>query len=251
MPKCVIAGDAIKGGDGRICNPYFSGIAFLSGLLARVQAVQPRGVRVGSDWLEVADKLESIVEQYFSRLRAEHGLGAGTDERSYYPALADLLNALGQELRPKVLCLSDLANTGAGHPDFGLYAANQIQKGEPRKGQPPERGVIEMKGVGDETWLTANTKQVSKYFGAYRLVIVFRLAPNAKAFWELVATPRNSAERVGAAFGEYLKRALTQSVALREPKDVAWFLASYARRCGRVKYRARPRNSNGGWQYGT
>lgn len=174
----------------------------------------------------MTDRLTQIVEQYFKRLRDERGLGAGTKERSYYPALADLLNVLGQELKPKVLCLSDLANTGAGHPDFGLYTANQVQKGEPRKGQPPERGVIEMKGVDDETWLTADSKQVSKYFGAYRLVIVsnlrdfliigegptgeatklegFRLAPNAKVFWDMVATPRKSAERVGQAFGEYL-----------------------------------------------
>ncbi|MGY3471453.1 hypothetical protein ACVW0I_008324 [Bradyrhizobium sp. LM6.11] len=123
----------------------------------------------------MTDKLIQIVERYFSRLRDEHGLGAGTDERSYYPALAELLNGLGQELKPKVLCLADLANTGAGHPDFGLYAANQIQKGEPRKGQPPERGVIEMKGVEDNAWLIAETKQVSKYFGAYRLVLVCNL----------------------------------------------------------------------------
>ena len=98
----------------------------------------------------MSDKLEALVERYFSRLRDERGLGAGTKERSFYPALADLFNALGKELKPKVLCLSDLANTGAGHPDFGLYAANQVQKGIPRKGQPPERGVIEMKGVNDE-----------------------------------------------------------------------------------------------------
>ncbi|MDW9451719.1 N-6 DNA methylase [Sinorhizobium meliloti] len=193
----------------------------------------------------------TTVERYFARLRDEHGLGAGTKERSYYPALADLLNSIGGDLKPKVLCISDLANSGAGHPDFGLYAASQVQKGEPRKGQLPERGVIEMKGVADETWLTADTKQVSKYFGAYRLVIVsnlrdfliigegpngeatklegFRIAANAKAFWDMMATPRKSAEHVGRAFGEYLKRAITQSVALREPKDVAWFLASYAR----------------------
>jgi hypothetical protein len=134
---------------------------------------------------------------------------AGTKERSYYPAIAELLDAIGQELKPKVLCISDLGDTGAGHPDFGLFAANQVQKGEPRKGQMPERGVVEMKGITDETWLTAETGQVSKYFGAYRLVIVtniwdflvigegpegravklegFRLAPNAKAFWELLA----------------------------------------------------------------
>jgi hypothetical protein len=199
----------------------------------------------------MVDKIEVVIERYFARLRDERGLGAGTKERSYYPALADLLNAFGRDLKPKVLCLSDLANTGAGHPDFGLYTASQVQKGTPRTGQLPERGVIEMKGVDDETWLTAETKQVSNYFGAYRLVIVsnlrdfliigegdggaatklegFRLAPNANAFWEMVATPRASAERVGRAFGEYLTRALTHSVALREPRDVAWFLASYAR----------------------
>jgi hypothetical protein len=45
----------------------------------------------------------------------------------------------------------------------------------------------------------------------------------------MAATPRKSADHIGRAFGEYLKRALTQSVALREPKDVAWFIASYAR----------------------
>lgn len=199
----------------------------------------------------MSDQLLDIVESYFATVRDVHRIGAGTKERSYYPAVAELLNAIGQELKPKVICLSDLGDAGAGHPDFGLFAANQVQKREPRKGQMPERGVIEMKGVADETWLTAKTGQVSKYFGAYRLVIVtnirdfliigegpngqpvklegFRLAPDAKAFWDLVATPKKSAEHIGRAFGEYLKRALTQSVALREPKDVAWFLASYAR----------------------
>ena len=196
-------------------------------------------------------KLKQIVGAYFADLRDKHGLGAGTPERSYYPAVAKLLEAIGEQLKPKVLCLSDLSNTGAGQPDFGLYVANQVQKGEPRKGQAPERGVIEMKSVKDDAWLTADTKQVSKYWGAYRLVIVtnlrdflilgenenglvarletFRLAKSEAEFWEMVATPQKSAAQVGRAFGEYLRRALTQSVALREPKDVAWFLASYAR----------------------
>jgi len=199
----------------------------------------------------VADELVKVVEGYFTALGEVHRLGAGTKERSYYPAFAELLNAVGRELKPKVICLSDLGDTGAGHPDFGLFTVNQVQKGEPRRGQVPERGVIEMKGLADETWLTAKSIQVSKYFGAYRLVFVsnirdfliigegpdgratkhegFRLADDAKSFWDLVATPRKSAEHLGKAFGEFLKRALSQSVALREPKDVAWFLASYAR----------------------
>jgi hypothetical protein len=188
---------------------------------------------------------------YFADLRDKRGLGAGTPERSYYPAVARLLDAIGQQLKPAVLCLSDLGNTGSGQPDFGLYVAHQVQKGEPRKGQMPERGVIEMKSPKDDAWLTADTKQVSKYWKAYGLVIVtnlrdfvilgkdgggkvaklesFRLANNEAAFWEMVKTPQKSGKQAGRAFGEYLKRALAQSAELREPRDVAWFLASYAR----------------------
>ncbi len=73
------------------------------------------------------DKLVGFVENYFAAVRDVHRLGAGTKERSFYPALAAPLNALGQELNPKVLCLSDLDNTGASLPDFGLFAANQVQ----------------------------------------------------------------------------------------------------------------------------
>ncbi|MFO1084080.1 MAG: N-6 DNA methylase [Reyranellaceae bacterium] len=199
----------------------------------------------------MADALEQIVEAYFAAVRDVHRLGAGTKERSYYPSLNALFADIGGLLAPKVLCLADLGNTGAGHPDFGLFAANQIQKGHPRKGQSPERGVIEVKGVADDAWLTADTNQVTKYFGAYRLVIVsnirdflivsegpggqpvklegFRLAADAESFWKLVSNPKAAAKQIGKAFGEYLKRALTQSVALQEPKDVAWFIASYAR----------------------
>ena len=199
----------------------------------------------------MADKLIKIVEDYFTELRDAQRTGAGTGERTYYPAVNNLLNAIGADLKPRVHCISDVANTGAGHPDFGLYAASQLQKGEPRKGQNPERGVIEMKSVAEDVGLTAKANQTMKYFEAYRLVIVtnlrdflivgeepngrpgkrerFSLAKDTVSFWQLVSTPRKSAEAVGKAFGEYLKRALTQSVALREPKDLAWFLASYAR----------------------
>jgi hypothetical protein len=174
----------------------------------------------------LADRLIKIVEDYFAALRDIRRLGAGTPERSYYPALANFLDAIGADLKGQVLCLSDLGNTGAGHPDFGLYTKSQLQRGEPRKGQMPERGVVEMKPVADDAWLTAQAKQVTRYFEAYRLAIVtnlrdfiiigegpdgraekresFRLAKDAASFWELVSTPRKSAESVGRAFGEYL-----------------------------------------------
>ena len=77
--------------------------------------------------------------------------------------LANLLNAVGAVLNPKVFCVGELADQGAGHPDFGLYAAKQVQKGRPRDGQMLERGVVEVKSVGDDAWLTANSDQVSRY----------------------------------------------------------------------------------------
>ena len=201
--------------------------------------------------MDVALDPIEIAEEFFESVRKVRALGAGTPETAYYPALSTLLERVGATLSPKVLPLSQLANTGAGSPDFGLFAANQLQKGEPRKGQMPERGVIEVKGVDDASLFTSTPAQLSKYFDAYRLVLVtnlrafqlvgedatgqatrleaFKLAETPAEFWTLVKTPSASAKEIGLAFIEYLKRMLTQNVALVQPKDVAWFLASYAR----------------------
>ena len=116
--------------------------------------------------------LTAAVEAYFADLGRVRASGGATGERSSYGPLANLLNAVGAVLRPKVFCVGELADQGAGHPDFGLYAAKQVQKGQPRDGQMPERGVVEVKSVGDDAWLTANSDQVSRYWNHYRLVLV-------------------------------------------------------------------------------
>ena len=150
-----------------------------------------------------------------------------------------------------MFCVGELADQGAGHPDFGLYAAKQVQRGRPREGQVPERGVVEVKGVEDDAWLTAESDQVSRYWGRYRLVLItnvrdfvlvgadgsgnpaeletFRLAESADDFRRRLGTPRTFAREVGVGLGEYLCRALSHRAALAEPKDLAWLLASYAR----------------------
>lgn len=192
-----------------------------------------------------------IAEEFFESVRRVRALGAGTPETAYYPALHTLFERVGASLSPKVLALSQLSNTGAGSPDFGLFAANQVQNGEPRKGQMPERGVVEVKAVADESLFKSTPAQLTKYYDAYGLVLVtnlrafqlvgpdvngtatrleaFTLTDSAAEFWSLVQTPEKSAKSIGLAFVEYLRRALTQNVALVQPKDVAWFLASYAR----------------------
>ena len=198
-----------------------------------------------------ASKLTTAVEAYFTELRRIRATGAGTVERSYYPALSNLLNAIGDTLKPKVFCVGELAQQGAGHPDFGLYAARQVQRGRPREGQAPERGVIEVKSAQDDAWLTAAGDQVSRYWDRYRLALVtntrdfvlvgedaagrptrlerFRLAASAEEFDRLLQTPRAFAHRVGPGLGEYLCRALSHRATLAEPRDLAWLLASYAR----------------------
>ena len=198
-----------------------------------------------------AAKLTSIVEDYLSDLRRIKASGGATDERSYYSPLTNLLNAVGATLRPKVFCVGELAEQGAGHPDLGLYAARQVQRGKRKGGQVPERGVVEVKPVGDDAWLTAESSQVSRYWNRYGLVLVtntrdfvllgedaqgnpvkletFRLVDTSEEFESRLQKPHAFASEVGSGLGEYLCRALSHSARLVEPRDLAWLLASYAR----------------------
>ena len=126
-----------------------------------------------------------------------------------------------------------------------------MQKGKPRPGQIPERGVVEVKSASDDAWLTASGYQVSRYWGRYRLVLVtntrdfvlvgedrqgnpvkmesFRLAGSEQEFEAKLERPRAFAREVGAGLGEYLCRALSHKASIVEPRDLAWLLASYAR----------------------
>ena len=197
-------------------------------------------------------KLTAAVETWFAELGRLRASGGATGERSSYGPLAKLLDAVGATLKPKVFCVVEPADQGAGHPDFGLYTAKQVQKGRPRKGQIPERGVVEVKSPQEETRARAVREQVSRYWGRYRLVLVtnlrefaligpdaaggeatlesYRVAESEAAFVRRLERPRAFARgAAGAGLGEYLARALSHRAAITEPKDLAWLLASYAR----------------------
>ena len=196
-------------------------------------------------------KLKQAVELYLTDLRNIRATGAATGERSFYPALNNLFNAVGSALTPQVFCVGELAEQGAGHPDFGLYTKRQLQKGKPRPGQVPERGVVEVKPVEDDAWLTASGEQASKYWSKYRLVLVtntrdfvllgedsagnptkletFRLAGSVQEFESRLGAPRSFAGEIGITLGEYLCRTSSHTASIVDPKDLAWLLASYAR----------------------
>ena len=209
-----------------------------------------KGDRV-RDMAASGNKLKAAVEEYLAELRRIRATGGGTGELSYYPPLNNLVNAVGGSLRPRVHCISQLAEQGAGHPDFGVYAARQVSKGQPKQGQVPEGGVVEVKPASDDAWLTADSAQVSRYWERYRLVLVtntrdfvllgedaqgnparmetFRMADSAADFEAKLQHPRAFSNNVGPALGEYLGRALSHRATLAEPRDLARLLASYAR----------------------
>ena len=196
-------------------------------------------------------RLTTAVEHYLSDLARQRASGGATGERSTYPPLVNLLNAVGGGLKPKVFCVSELAEQGAGHPDVGLYSAKQLQRRRPRPGQIPERGVVEVKPDADDVAEVAAGEQVARYWARYRLVLVtnlrefrlvgpdatrgqttleaFRLAETAAEFHRKLEKPRAFAQEVGGRLVEYLARALSYRAAIAEPKDLAWLLASYAR----------------------
>jgi len=199
----------------------------------------------------------SAFETYIRDLQEIRATGAAVKETSYYGALEKLLNELGnaKELKPKVRCVMQLKNIGgAGMPDGGLFTASQFQRKSPdapTNPTNPERGVIEIKGTGDDAWVVAQTKQVSKYWDKYRQVLVtnyrdfvligqdtngqpitletYRLAKNEAEFWEKAKNPKQFAQEQEEQFTEYLKRVMLQSASIATPEDLAWFLASYAK----------------------
>jgi hypothetical protein len=194
------------------------------------------------------------VEKYLKHLHDIRASGDATDETSYYTALNNLFDEIGKELKPRVRCVLQLKNRGAGHPDGGLYTPDQFQKlsdQEPLAGQKPSRGAIEVKPTSDDAWVTADSGQVSKYWKQYGQVLItnyrdfvllgrdsegkavklasYRIAPDEKTFWKVTGHPQKTAREVGERFVEFLKLAMLSPAILSAPRDVAWVLAYYAR----------------------
>ncbi len=194
------------------------------------------------------------VEAYLADLYAIRASGAAVPETSGYGALATLLTEVGGKLKPKVRCLINLQNAGAGIPDGGLFTASQFPKGggEAPTGQLPLRGAIEVKPVGEDVHAVASSAQVLRYLEKYRQVLVttyrefvlvgydaegaartlesFSLAANEAEFWALAAHPGSDAARLaGERLTDFLKRVMLRQAQIAAPKDLAWFLASYAR----------------------
>ncbi|GCA92024.1 type ISP restriction/modification enzyme [Microcystis aeruginosa] len=191
---------------------------------------------------------------YFRNLHEIHSSQAAVKETSYYGTLETLLNEIGKTLKPRVRCIINLRNQGAGLPDGGLFNVDQFPKNqelEPFTAIFPERGAIEIKGTKEDIKKIAASEQVQKYWQKYGQVLVsnyrdflligrnsqgqpveleaYSLAPSETEFWLKTSNPSKFAAEHGDSLLEYLKRVLLQAAPITSPADVAWFLASYAR----------------------
>ena len=193
-----------------------------------------------------------LLGEFLIAVRSVHNTQGGTKETSYYPAISVLLDAIGAALKPKVRCVTQLNNQGAGHPDAGLFTPDQFDRKTNAVKNPltPSRGVIEVKAPAEAVDDTAASAQVDKYWARYKLVLItnlrdwlligerngqrvhlerYVLAATESDFWAFAAHPHKAQESHGTAFADFLARVLTHNAPLSDPKDVAALLASYAR----------------------
>jgi len=189
------------------------------------------------------------LEKYLGQVQYIHGHGVA--ETSYYGPLEALFNIVGEQLDPRVTCVMQLKDTGAGIPDGGLFTAEQLNHNTQDLPLLPARGAVEVKSPADDVYAIAHGAQVTRYLKQYGQVLVtnlrqfvlmgvdaegqpielesYTLAENEAEFWALTEHPRRADRAHSERFLDYLARAFLLPAPLDAPKDVAWFLASYAR----------------------
>ena len=204
-----------------------------------------------------------LLADYLHALSHKRASGHATDESSYYGPLEALLDAAGAELQPRVHAVGQLKNTGAGHPDFGLFTAGQLA--HVAKGTNPARGVVEVKGTDADfnrllDVTSTEGKQVERYRQKYGTVLVTNyrqfaliatdsegrpelrerldLASSEAAFWKLAGRAADAEADLGVDFEEFITRALRHNVPITEPWELAQWLASYAKQARQKLERA-------------
>lgn len=194
------------------------------------------------------------VTDYLSDLH--QSLGHGTPETSGYPALRNLLNAVGDSLKPKIAAIIHPANDGRGIPDGGLFSAKEIKKhgadAPTLFGRlKPERGVIEVKPLDKDLATFESSEQVRGYLEHYGQILLtnyrsfalwswnngrpqrgehYHFAASETDFWGKVRALRNDPNHPEhERLWQFLRRALLCTARIATPQDLAAFLASYAR----------------------
>lgn len=185
----------------------------------------------------------SLVAEYLERLREIHATKKVTPELAYRSALENLLNAVGKLIEPPIQASAELSDAGDGRPDFGLF--------ECKSGNL--RGIVEVKGPGEDVPRTADGDQVARYVKRYGYALVtnyrdfllvvrgengksivegrYQLAGSADGFW--ACKPQTLAKLSGDGLVDFIIGVMTRSAPILRPRDLADDLARHAREAKR------------------
>ncbi len=188
------------------------------------------------------------VHQYLTGMRTAHALGAHTAETTFYTPFANLLNSVGEGLKPRVFFQAHPGSHGAGIVDGGLYPLTRKMQKSPLPNQKPERGAVEIKPAGTSMEVLAQSSQVRKYLEAYGLCLIsnyhqFRLldwyggAPRTLESYDITANAgdlwtlpvQELTEKHQGTLPDFLARVRSRKGPLSKAEEVAWLIASYAR----------------------
>jgi hypothetical protein len=181
----------------------------------------------------------AALSTYLKHLKRIHQSGIASNERSYYPALDGLFNAIGATLEPKVVAIHDIADQGAGHPDYAI----QVEQTKDL------RAAIEVKSALADVEVIMQSDQVKRYLDHYSLTLVtnlrdfalvrfgrnrqveivmrYTLSSDEATFWR--TSPEILARQHQDGLIDFLISSLTWDATITRPKDLADALARYAR----------------------
>ncbi|MDE2832938.1 MAG: N-6 DNA methylase [Bacteroidota bacterium] len=189
----------------------------------------------------------TITQTYLAEISKIYRTGVSTEELSYYGPLRDLFNAIGSTLSPAVSCVEQ--PRGVNRPDFLLYAEGDSKDGD---AAARGRGMVEVKGWKHGINELIKSPQVVTYWESYNRRIIatnlrqfvvigedheghrkelesFSIAGSDDGFEQCLRLPGEYARQIGVQFGEFLARAFSYKTRIRDLKDLAQILASYAR----------------------
>jgi hypothetical protein len=118
------------------------------------------------------------LQQYIAAMRTAHSLGAHVAETTFYTPFANLLNTIGERLKPRVHFQAHPGTHGAGLADGGLFPLSRGSQREPLPGQLPERGAVEIKPPGADLAVLAHSAQVLRYLQTYNLCLITKALLN-------------------------------------------------------------------------
>ncbi len=193
-----------------------------------------------------------VLAEYLSEMTRIRASGEASDETSYYPVLAELINAVGGNVSPSVHCVLTPKNRGSGIPDGALFLKRSLKLSDSNRisieVRSPERGVMEIKPASTNLNRLARSKQVAKYLDHYGQVLItnyrefrhlrlneqgeviegegFAITNSESTFWSLAESGADDSK--GEELEQFLRRVLLADAPLSSPEDLASFLAAYA-----------------------